>query len=64
MKAIMRANTDETVRSGSDGTVEISVPMNSNDFVRVKARRGGKERKSRAALTVPVSSEPKMNSCF
>jgi len=64
MKAIMRANTDETVSSGSDGTVEISVPMNSNDFALVKVRRGGKGRKSRAALTVPVSSEPKMNSCF
>jgi xylan 1,4-beta-xylosidase len=31
--------TDKAVRSGSDGTVEFSIPMNSNDIVLVKLTR-------------------------
>jgi hypothetical protein len=27
------------VRSGSDGTVDLSIPMNSNDIVLVKLKR-------------------------
>jgi xylan 1,4-beta-xylosidase len=32
--------TDKSVRSGSTGTVELTVPMNSNDIVLVKLTRG------------------------
>ena len=28
--------TDKAMRSGSDGTIEFSIPMNSNDIVLVK----------------------------
>jgi hypothetical protein len=28
------------MRSGSDGTIEFSIPMNSNDIVLVKLERG------------------------
>jgi xylan 1,4-beta-xylosidase len=31
--------TDKAVRSGSDGTVDLSIPMNSNDIVLVKLNR-------------------------
>jgi xylan 1,4-beta-xylosidase len=31
--------TDKAVRSGSDGTVDLSIPMNSNDIVLVKLKR-------------------------
>ena len=31
--------TDRAVRSGSDGTVDLSIPMNSNDIVLVKLKR-------------------------
>ena len=31
--------TDKTMRSGSDGTIEFSIPMNSNDIVLVKLLR-------------------------
>jgi beta-xylosidase len=36
--------TDKIVRSGSGGTVDLSIPMNSNDIVLVKLKRsqGGK----------------------
>ena len=30
--------TDKALRSGSDGTIEFSIPMNSNDIVLVKLR--------------------------
>jgi xylan 1,4-beta-xylosidase len=32
--------TDKTMRSGPTGTVEFTVPMNSNDIVLVKLNRG------------------------
>ena len=32
--------TDKIVRSGPEGTVELTVPMNSNDVVLVKLERG------------------------
>jgi xylan 1,4-beta-xylosidase len=32
--------TDKAMRSGSDGTIEFSIPMNSNDIVLVKLERG------------------------
>jgi xylan 1,4-beta-xylosidase len=31
--------TDKVMRSGSDGTIEFSIPMNSNDIVLVKLLR-------------------------
>ena len=31
--------TDKAMRSGSDGTIEFSIPMNSNDIVLVKLLR-------------------------
>jgi xylan 1,4-beta-xylosidase len=31
--------TDKVVRSGADGTVEVTLPMNSNDIVLVKLWR-------------------------
>jgi xylan 1,4-beta-xylosidase len=31
--------TDKAVRSGSDGTVDLSIPMNSNDIVLVNLKR-------------------------
>ena len=34
--------TDKAMRSGSDGTVELSIPMNSNDIVLVKLLRSRK----------------------
>ena len=36
---------DRTLRSGSDGIVDISLPMNSNDIVLVTLRRGAKTSK-------------------
>ena len=33
------AETDKVMRSGSAGTVELTVPMNSNDVVLVKLER-------------------------
>ena len=33
--------TDKTVRSGSNGTIELSVPMNSNDIVLIELEHSG-----------------------
>jgi xylan 1,4-beta-xylosidase len=32
--------TDRTVLSGPDGSIEVTVPMNSNDIVKVTLKRG------------------------
>ena len=32
--------TDRLMRSGPDGTIEVTLPMNSNDVVQVKLERG------------------------
>jgi hypothetical protein len=44
--------TDKAVRSGSDGTVELSIPMNSNDIVLVKLKRtsGGQLKEKESCL--------------
>ena len=40
--------TDKVMRSGADGTVELTVPMNSNDIVLVKLERSaGKQMKEK-----------------
>jgi xylan 1,4-beta-xylosidase len=36
--------TDKAVRSGSDGTIEFSVPMNSNDIVLIELEHSGENK--------------------